>query len=284
VTIIRSFIRQHSVWTYYAITFAISWGAVLLVMGRGGILGTEEVPETLMAFVYVAMLLGPSVAGLSLTGLVDGRAGLRELLFRLRRWQVGAGWYAVALLTAPLLFGCVLFVLSRASAAFVPTLLAADDRVPVLVSGIVVGIIVGIFEELGWTGFAIPRLRLRYGVLVVGLNVGLFWGLWHAPLFLGSAKSSGGVPPALYVAVLLFSILPAFRVLMAWVYDRTGSLLVAMVMHGSLTASTLILQPQVTGAQAVTYDLVVAAALWGIVAVVAAANGGRLGGRSRRAL
>ena len=139
---------------------------------------------------------------------------------------------------------------------------------------------VGIFEELGWTGFATPRLRLLYSVLVTGLIVGFFWGRWHFPLFLGSASFSGSVPPALYVAALLFSILPVFRVLMVWVYDRTRSLLVVMLMYMSFTASTLILQPQATGVQAVTYNLALTAALWGIVAVVAVANGGQLESRA----
>jgi membrane protease YdiL (CAAX protease family) len=137
--------------------------------------------------------------------------------------------------------------------------------------------VAGIFEELGWTGFAIPRMRLRYGVLATGLIVGVLWGAWHFPLFSGSGSSSGALPPALYLVVLLFSVLPAFRVLMVWVYDRTESLLVAILMHVSLTASTLILMPLATsGVTAVTYDLVLAAVLWVFVAAVAVANGGHL--------
>jgi uncharacterized protein len=121
-------------------------------------------------------------------------------------------------------------------------------------------------------------MRLRYGVLSTGLIVGVLWGAWHFPLFSRSANSSGTVPPAFYLLVLLFSVLPAFRVLMVWVYDRTGeSMLVAMLMHVSLTASTLILMPLATsGVTAVTYDLVLAAALWIVVGVIAVANGGHL--------
>ncbi len=279
MTTIKDFIKKHPVLTYFALTFVISWGAILVVMGPGGILGTEEVPEALMTFVYMAMLLGPSVAGLSLIGLVDGRAGFRELLSRLRSRRLGVGWYAVALLTAPLMIGGVLFALSLTSPAFVSTIFAADDKVSLLVSSIVAAIMVGVFEELGWTGFAIPRLRLRYGVLVTGFIVGFLWGLWHFPLFLKSASFSGTVPPALYVAALLFSFLPAFRVLMVWVYDRTRSLLVVILMHVSLTASTLILQPQATGVQAVTYNLVLTVALLLFIVAVAVANRGQLSKR-----
>jgi len=273
VTTITAFIKRHPVLTYFALTFAISWGGILMVIGPGGILGTKEVSEGLMPFVYLATLLGPSLAGILLTGLVDGRAGFRELLSRLLRWRVGARWYAVALLTAPLLITATLFALSLTSPVFLPVIVTTDDKVSLLLTGIVMGLVVGFFEELGWTGFAVPRLRLRYGGLTTGLIVGLLWGAWHFPLFSGSVSSSGALPPALYLSVLLFSFLPAYRVLMVWVYDRTRSLLVAMLMHAPLAASQLILiPPAITGVQVVTYDLVFAAALWVFVAAVAVAQ------------
>jgi membrane protease YdiL (CAAX protease family) len=140
------------------------------------------------------------------------------------------------------------------------------------VIGLAAGLMTGFCEELGWTGFVIPRLRLRYGVLTTGIIVGLLWGAWHFPLFSGG-DLSGALPLALYLPAQLFTFLPAYRVLMVWVYDRTGSLLVAIVMHASLTASTLILQPlDVVGIRALTYDLVLAAALWLLVAALAMAN------------
>jgi membrane protease YdiL (CAAX protease family) len=187
----------------------------------------------------------------------------------LLRWRVDVGWYVVALLTAPLVVTAVLLPLSLSSAGFLPGVFASDDMVSLLVIGLAAGLMTGFCEELGWTGFVIPRLRLRYGILTTGLIVGLLWGVWHFPLFSGG-DLSGALPPALFVPVQLFTFLPAYRVLMVWVYDRTGSLLLAMLMHVSLTASTLILQPlDVAGMRALTYDLVLAAALWIVVAVIA---------------
>ncbi|HSK83504.1 MAG TPA: CPBP family intramembrane glutamic endopeptidase [Rubrobacter sp.] len=150
-------------------------------------------------------------------------------------------------------------------------------KATLLLIGIVAGLMVGIFEELGWTGFAIPRMRLRYGVLTTGLIVGLLWGAWHfLPFFWGSGTTSGVVPVTLFLLVLLFTWLPAYRVLMVWVYDRTESLLVAMLMHVSLVASNAILAPLATGMFQVTYNLVWAAVLWATVAAVAVANRGHL--------
>ena len=117
----------------------------------------------LFPIALVVMLAGPSVAGILLTGLAYGRAGLREFLSRLLRWRVGARWYAVALLTTPLLAASVLFALLLTSPVFLPGIFASDDKASLLLSGIAVGLVAGIFEELGWTGFATPGLRLRYG-------------------------------------------------------------------------------------------------------------------------
>jgi uncharacterized protein len=281
MTTITAFIKRYPVLTFYILTFIISWTALLLVAGPGAISASSEPSETLLPFMYLAMLAGPSLAGLLLTGLVDGRVGFREVRSRLLRWRVGARWYALALLTAPLVWMATLLALSLSSPAFLPDILASDDKASLLLMGIAVGLVVGIFEELGWTGFAIPRLRLRYGVLITGLIVGMLWGAWHFPLFYwGIGTSSGGLPPALVLIVQLFTFLPAFRVLMVWVYDRAESLLVAILMHASLVVCTLSLAPlALAGVPLVISNLVFAAALWVVVAAVAVANRKQLSGQ-----
>jgi membrane protease YdiL (CAAX protease family) len=273
----NNFIKRKPVLTYFVLTLIISWGSLLLIMGVGGILGTTAVPTERMPLLYIGMLLGPSVSGLLLVGLVYGRPGFRDLLLKLRHWRVGVGWYVIVILTSPGLVAATLLLLSLFSPTFVPGILTSGGKAALLVSGVVAGILVGIFEELGWTGFAIPRLRMRYGVLATGLIVGLVWGLWHMPLFIASARASQSVPPLLKLAVLLFSFLPAFRVLMVWVYDRTGSLLVLMLMHMSQTATALIFAIPAADTPTVVSDLAYAAALWLFIALVACTNRGRLG-------
>jgi membrane protease YdiL (CAAX protease family) len=100
-----------------------------------------------------------------------------------------------------------------------------------------------ILEEIGWMGFAAPRLRRRHSVLMTGLIVGVLWGLWHLlqQVFV-SGTYAGGVPLLAFLtlsASAAVASLTAYRVLMVWVYERTGSLLVTTLMHGMLTASTI---------------------------------------------
>jgi uncharacterized protein len=277
---IKAFIKGHPVATYFVLAFAISWGGILLVVDPGGFPGTPEQFERLLPLVGLAMLAGPPVAGILLTGLVHGRAGLREFLSRLLRWRVGPRWYAVALLTAPLLMLTVTpLVLSLLFPEFLPRTFTSADKASLVLFGIAMGLMAGIFEELGWTGFAVPTLRLRYGVLTTGLIVGVLWGAWHFLVNVwSSGTSSGAISLLLFLHSFLFSlgVLPAFRVLMVWVYERTESLLVAILMHASLTTGNILLVPLATGTALVTWSLVLAAALWVLVAAVAVAQGGHL--------
>jgi membrane protease YdiL (CAAX protease family) len=281
MTTIKTFIKRHSVATYFVLTFALSWGGILLVIGGpGAIPSPSEQAMSLLPVAILVMLVGPSVAGILMTGLVHGKAGFRELLARLLKWQVGARWYAVALLATPLLVTATLFALSLLSPEYLPGILTTGDKASLLLTGIAVGLAVGFLEEIGWTGFAIPELRRRYGILTTGLIVGVLWAVWHFLVYVwGSGDSSGAFSLALFLPefVFLVAVLPVYRVLMVWVYDYTESLLVAILMHASLTASTtFILVPLATGMSRVTYYLVLGAVLWLVVAAVAMANRGQI--------
>jgi uncharacterized protein len=282
---IKAFIARHPVLTYYVLAFAISWGGVLWIIGGPRrISGTPEEIAKIFPVAYLATVAGPSLAGILLTGLVGGMAGFRELLSRLLKWRVGARWYAVALLAAPLSVLATLQGLSLLSPAFLPGVLASGGKASASFLGMGLGGVAGLaifngfVEELGWTGFAIRRLRLRYSVFATGLTAGLLWGAWHFVSNIYMAGGSAGpLPLALFLAVLLFSFLPPYRVLMVWVYDRTGSLLVAMLMHASLDFFWLISTPVgMTAVPEVTWYVAWAALLWLVVAAVALANHGQL--------
>ena len=284
---IKAFISGHPLLSFYALAFAITWGGLIMVVGGPSkILGSPDLLGTRFAFVMLAWLAGPSVASVLMTGLVYGRKGLRDLFARMTRWHVGARWYAVSLLTAPLLVTAILFALSLSSPDYLPTILTTSDKGALLLQGIVGTFVGGIFEELGWTGFATPTLlrRMRYGVLATGLFVGVLWGVAHLPLYYWGA--SGDLSGAFLLAVVAANVLawfPPYRVLMVWVYDRTESLLLAMLMHGSATGSLVILA-SLAGMALFTFLLAFGAVLWVVVGAVALAKGGRLSRQPRQLL
>ncbi len=271
-TTLRSLIRRHPALSYFALTFAISIGGVLLVTRPSGIFGTREEFDRLMLLWSLALVAGPSVSGLLMTWLVGGAQGLREYRARLLRWRVAGRWYAIALLTAPVCFLAVLLALSVSSEDFLPRIFVVDDPASVLISGMAVGLIAGLFEELGWTGFAVPMLRKRYGVAATGLILGVVWGLWHFHVKIWSADAFGMVPylPADLASAVIG--LTGFRLLMVWVHERTHSLLLAILMHASLTASSVILGIEAPGWPLAVVTAVQALGWWVVLAGLVAAG------------
>jgi membrane protease YdiL (CAAX protease family) len=273
MTKIKALLNRYAVFTYFFLTFLITWGSIFLLVGSFRFPFTRAQIDAAGPMVYVGMLLGPSTAGLLMIGLVEGRAGYRSLFSRLGKWRVGVRWYAIALLTVPVLVTAILTMLSRMDPAYQLAIAAEQDKATLTVTGVVMGLAVGFFEELGWTGFVVPRLRRRFGLLATGLVVGLLWGAWHYPPFSPSGSDAGAISPAVYLSILLFSFLPAYRVLLVWIYDRTHSLLLVVLMHAPLSACQLVLiPPALTGAKLVTYDLIFGAALWVIAAAVLVAS------------
>jgi len=281
MTTIKAFIRKHPVLTYFVLTFAISWGGVLILGAPYGMPTTSGQFTKVWPIVFIPYFLGPSMVGLLLIALVHGRAGFRELLSRMLKWRVSFRWYAVALLTAPLLVLTILLTLSLISPVFLPDIFTTADKVGLMLLGLGVGLFFGgILEELGWTGFAIPGLRRNYSVLTTGLIVGLMWGVWHLfPGFWGSGDASGVFSPLLFFPPSLFfmGVLPPYRVLMVWVFDRTGSQFVIMLMHMSITASTLfILSPAARGIPLMIYYIILTAVMWAVALATTALETGSL--------
>src|SRR5687767_15128574 len=141
----HGFIKRHPLLVFFAIAFAISFAGILLVVGLGGVQGAVAPTDTRFLLMMLAWLAGPSVASLAMTGLVSGRSGYRDLLGRLTIWRAGAGWYALALLTAPLVSVGLSYAMSAFSPEFLPAILTATDTTNLLVMGLAYGLLGGGF-------------------------------------------------------------------------------------------------------------------------------------------
>ena len=260
-------IRRHPISAYFAITFGVSWVLAFLVVSPE-LLSGQPLTYFDGIFMFPLMLIGPSVTGITLTRLADGRVGLKDLSSRMRSWRLGK-WYAPAILTFPVLTLVVLFALS----ALVSGVFAPDS----FVFGIGFGVMAGYLEEIGWTGYAIRKLTARYSAFVSALVLGGMWGLWHAPVvdFLGAAYPHGAYWLPFYLSFIALVI--AVRVLIVWLHSNTKSVLVAQVAHMSFTGSLALLAPaSVSPAQEAGWYAVYACILWVVVAVVVRKYGTRL--------
>lgn len=241
---------------YFALTFGITWSAILAYLAAlrfdFAALGTEQ----LLAVLGI-MLAGPPSAGLVLTGLFEGRRGFADLVHSFKRVRVSPRWYAMAILPIPAVLLAVLLPLSAwVSPDYAPTFLAF---------GIAAGLLAGIFEEIGWTGFATPRLLDRYSPLRAGLILGLAWALWHALAdFSGNAATMGIADWAVRMVVYWIVPLTCYRVLMTWAYAHHRSLALGMLMHAGYTgwlASFTMEMPATLGPDALLWQALFAGVL-----------------------
>src|SRR5260370_1197022 len=163
---------------------------------------------------FPVMLLGPSIAGIVLTRIVDGRGGLRQLFSRMFLAKFSGLWY-ITLLIPPTMILAVLILMH----AFVPRAYTPNY----FFVGILFGMPAGFLEEIGWMGYAFPKMRSQSNGLTASIQLGLLWSLWHLPVinFLGTATPHGVFWVPFFLAFTF--AMTAMRGLIAWVYTNTKS-------------------------------------------------------------
>jgi uncharacterized protein len=222
-----SFLRRHPVVSFFALTYAVSWSGALFV-ALPHLLRGEPVPKLTGLLMFPLMLVGPSSVGIILTRLIDGKAGLRDLFARMRRVSFPARWYAALLIPPGVVLAVLLGLKALVSPAFTPNL---------FLPGVGFGLLAGFLEEIGWMGYAFPKMRQLSGPFAAAALLGLLWGAWHLPVvdYLGAATPHGSYWFPFFLAFT--AAMTAMRVLIAWMYSHTQSVLLAQLMHASPTTA-----------------------------------------------
>ncbi len=234
------FLLAYALTWAFTIPFVIAWHTVL--------------DQTLSAWalVFLPAPFGPTFAALILVARRDGWTGVRALLRKLLIWRVPAVWYVFAL-CAPILVVALAVGLSEfrgALADFEPwpgLAIAPLAMIAALPFG-------PLAEELGWRGFAQPRLLRSGGLWKSSLIIGVAWTFWHTPMFWfpGAAIPSFLEPGLLSVALYLAQMI-AEACLMTFLFVMSrGSVLLAVLYHTSFnTAETIVFRtlPEPTASQ-----------------------------------
>jgi membrane protease YdiL (CAAX protease family) len=211
---ITSFIKRYPQGVFWAIACVTFWTAAFI--GFEGLWGL--------------LIYGVFLGGAFVTGIVDGRRGLKDFFSRMVRWRVGLKWYAVALLLPPLLH-LVTFGLNIATGAALPTNLQWPAWTAILAVFFWPGLLgIALAEEPGFRGFALPRFLANRSALAAALIVGLLHALWHLPFFVGMLAE--GYPIGILAQIL---IIVSGSVFFTWILNNTnGSVLMAMLLHASV--------------------------------------------------
>jgi len=268
----RGWVKRHPVASFFVLAYAISWLAWLPdILGYRGDLG--------QVFSMIAQF-GPAVAALILTWYT--RASIRSWFRSIVRWRVGLWWYAVAIGLPVVLiavqgaiFGLLGYPLDIAS---IPGRL-----LNFLPSAIILALIAGLGEEPGWRGFALPRLEARYAPVLATALLGFVWAMWHLPLVFVDPRFSHGftsVAPQVVLALLTMVTIFFYAFFYTLVYNRTHSVLLCILLHGSFNAAIGLLPASLEVLQRGTYVALLAVqgvTLLLAVAVLVVATGGKLG-------
>lgn len=223
--------RQHQLGAYFVFTFAISWAIWL-----GLVIARLDIGTTRGAALNIVAIAGPSIAALVLAKAL-GRAQLRELLAGFSLARLSVKWSVVALVLP-------LAMMAVAIAISVAVFSTPTPRITLSFAGVLVVEFVRVLflggplgEELGWRGFALPRLQQHRNALDASVLLGLVWGLWHVPLYFVSGTGQfetlkAGTSPAFAIGGFIGWTI-GLSVLFTWLFNQTrGSLLVVILFHG----------------------------------------------------
>lgn len=251
---------RHPLAAFFVLTYAISWTIWLLMAAL-----SLDIQTSLGRTLNIVAIFGPTLAGLMLTAVRQGRSGLGQLLGRLWRPQPRPAWVGVALLlplaliAAAAALAFLLGDLTLSSAASAGWLLLLGEFIRILLFGGPLG------EEIGWRGYALPRLLRDHSPFKASVLLGLVWGVWHAPLYAiaGTGQNemlrSGGSFPFLFVAFVVWTI--GLSILFTWLYKMAqGNLLVIILFHTAI--NTAVFLPAFMGVQSGTVPLLNAGLTW----------------------
>jgi membrane protease YdiL (CAAX protease family) len=223
-------IQAHPVVAFFVLAYVISWAfeIPLVAVKQGWI--QLQIP---FAIHYLAAF-GPMLSALIVTTIVEGSSGMRDLFSGLFKWRIGWRWILFSVLAPLALFALAAVAMVVAGAKWPNlSLLGEVDYLPYLGIGgaIVLWLLTyGMGEELGWRGFALPRLQKNNSALGATLILAVCWAFWHLPAFFYQDTYMvmglvAGLP------MFLLSIIGA-AIVFTWLYNSScGSLLPVILFH-----------------------------------------------------
>jgi membrane protease YdiL (CAAX protease family) len=220
-------IRDRPLAWFFALAYAVSWAFWLpAVLANVGWIG--PVPSR---HLHLAGGLGPMVSAIVVTFLAEGQPALARLA---RRCISGRVWIIIAILIpAGLFFTATASIVVFSGAAIEWSNVGRSTEFPELprsVYWVANVIFYGFGEEVGWRGFALPRLQSRASAFRASLVLAFGWAVWHAPLF---AFTPGLSNLGFVGAIGWFVSLCLGSILLTWLFNSSGGSVAAVALFHS---------------------------------------------------
>jgi len=224
-------LRKHPLFYYFSMAYAIKFIVLIpYTLAAWGILAGN------WTIAFVLATFGPFVAGIIMVNATEGRAGLSRIWHSFTRWRVGWRWLLFIFAGIPALVMLGVVILPG-------TLVGFHGLTGVILVSYPVNYVLiwfaggGVDEEVGWRGFALPRMQLRYGPLWGTLFLGVVHCFWHLEEFLTPAQGGGpgtGWTPLFDLPIFLVFVL-AVNIVLTWIFNHTkGSLFAVISAHTSV--------------------------------------------------
>ncbi|MDO9088458.1 MAG: type II CAAX endopeptidase family protein [Anaerolineaceae bacterium] len=235
--------KASEAYVFLGLTLTLSWFVfwgplALLKVPTISFVSDVKGPAWAIAF-YIIGGFVPSLLGIILTWKKEGLAGLRLLGQRILQFKLGGRWYIFIFLIVFAGTAGQLTINRLLGNTFNGNLflIQLGSFLPLLILG-------PLSEEIGWRGYALPRLQTRWNALTSSLIVGVIWGLWHLPLFMmvGTPQHELGIP---FIGFLVG--MSANSLFYTWLYNNTQhSLWSAILLHWLYTYATQVVYSGVT--------------------------------------
>ena len=188
--------------------------------------------------------LGPALSAIYLVRTIQGRDERREFWQRVVDYKRVPWRWLLASLFIPLLIAILTVLIAPFFTAeysnWQPMWLVFQNPL-ILVFFLVSALLFGpLPEEIGWRGYGLESLQMKYSAVQSSLIVGLFWSLWHIPLFLTKDSAFAATYPLFSPRFWLWGIsLLSISIIMTWIFNHTGkSTLTAILFHFSMSATS----------------------------------------------
>jgi membrane protease YdiL (CAAX protease family) len=181
-------------------------------------------------------IFAPAISALVVAAISNGTAGVLEMLGRYRRVRFRPAWYVIAILLMPAIYLAAIFIDSQVFHSFQGSIWVGSPAYFVVAAFIwLVFITSG--EEIGWRGFALPRMLQTMNPKAASLVLGIIWGLWHLPMYLTPEQSSS------FPFYLFLVLIVGLSFIYTAVFLKTnGSLVAAALLHAGTDIGPRILQ------------------------------------------
>jgi membrane protease YdiL (CAAX protease family) len=206
---ITAVLRKYPITAFFTLALAVTWLAFIPYY-----YSTDSIPW---------FTFGPMLAGITMAAVTGGFAHVKSLLAAAFRWKVKPIWYvaAIGLPFASQYLSVLLNPLFGSAAPVWGNIPPVMEIIPMVALLLVFSGPIG--EEIGWRGFALPRLLEKYSALAASLILGSIWAIWHLPLILVNDFTAHGAFMPVIAAVMF-----------TWVFQNSkGSVLLAILMHAS---------------------------------------------------